>query len=49
LCDECDGTGADENGLLVTGCQSCSGSGVQKWTLMNLPDPIGGVTNTHAD
>lgn len=44
-CDVCDGFGQ----LGSAYCIECSGSGVQKWTLMNLPDPIGGVTNTTAD
>ena len=49
-CDNCDGFGTiEERKAGEHVCQKCKGSGVQKWTLMNLPSPIGGVTNDPAD
>lgn len=49
-CDVCDGTGISEDHRCGEAtCPHCDCSGVQKWTLMNLPDPIGGVTNDPAD
>lgn len=49
-CERCDGVGAREKQSFKEWmCLQCSGSGVQKWTLISLPDPIGGVTNDPAD